>query len=108
VEFVERDFRSPDWGANLRNFDAVVTLQAAHEMRHKRHLVSFLVPTRERLSNEGTLLYCDHYMEPGSGKNPDLMHERAAQAVALREAGFVRVNRLLDEGGMALYSARRC
>ena len=108
VEFVERDFRIPDWGAGLRNFDAVVTLQAAHEIRHKRHFVSFLVAARERLRNAGTLLYCDHYMERGSGKNPDLMLDRDAQLTALREAGFMDVSRLLDEGGMALYSAKRC
>jgi SAM-dependent methyltransferase len=102
VEFVERDFRVPDWGASLRNFDAVVTLQAAHEMRHKRHLLSFLVAARERLTSEGSLLYCDHSMEPGTGKIPDLMHERDAQLAALHEAGFTSVNRLLDDGGMAL------
>lgn len=107
VEFVERDFRLPDWGANLQKFDAVVTLQAAHETRHKRHLVTFLVAARERLTSEGTLLYCDHYMEPGSGKNHDLMLERDAQPVALVAAGFSRIKRLLDEGGMALYSAQK-
>ena len=94
VEFIERDFRIPGWGANLRNFAAVVTLQAAHETRHKRHLVSFLAAARERLTSDGTLLYCDHYMEPGSGKNPDLMLERDAQPVALLEAGFSGIKRL--------------
>src|SRR5258706_5997419 len=107
LEIVEREFRIPGWGADLRKFDAVVTLQAAHETRHKRHLVSFLGAARERLTDEGTLLYCDHYMEPGTGKNPDLMHERNAQPAALHEAGFTHVNRILDEGGMALYSAEK-
>src|SRR5512142_1134334 len=42
VSFVVRDFREPDWAAELGAFDAVVTLQAAHETRHKRHLVPLL------------------------------------------------------------------
>src|SRR5579862_4752303 len=37
VEFVERDFKAIDWSMNLSSFDAVVTHQAVHELRHKRH-----------------------------------------------------------------------
>ena len=37
VTFVTRDFREPTWPDSLGTFDAVVTLQAAHETRHKRN-----------------------------------------------------------------------
>src|ERR1700722_15145419 len=42
VEFVCRDFRSPDWVRALGSFDAVLTMQAAHEVRHKRHVPALL------------------------------------------------------------------
>jgi len=35
VKFVKRDFRVPEWNAGLGKFDAVLTLQAAHETRHQ-------------------------------------------------------------------------
>jgi hypothetical protein len=38
VEFVELDFRAADWPKGLGLFDCVITMQAAHETRHKRHL----------------------------------------------------------------------
>jgi hypothetical protein len=105
VEFAERDFRRPGWGTGLGGFNAVVTMQAAHETRHKRHLPNLLRAARQVLIPDGTLLYADHYAEEGNGKNPALMAARDEQVEALYQAGFSNVQRLLDEGGMALYSA---
>lgn len=105
VTFVKCDFRSTIWGEGLGSFDAVATLQSAHEMRHKRHLVPFLMSAKQKLAKSGILLYCDHYAELESGKNPDLFVERDAQPLALAAAGFSEIRRLLDEGGMALYAA---
>ncbi len=103
VKFIQRDFRTPDWNLMLGKFDAVVTLQAAHETRHQDRLPDLLRRTRQCLKTGGLLLYCDHYR--GTLKNPVLYLERQRQPHALREAGFVHVKRLLDKGGMALYSA---
>ena len=104
VDFVECDFRSVGWSDGLGEFNAVVTMQAAHELRHKRHLLPWLGQVSERLISGGLFLYCDHYAEPGS-KNPDLYLTREEQPLVLRHAGFSRITPLLDEGGMALYSA---
>jgi SAM-dependent methyltransferase len=103
-EFVLRDFRAAEWSEGLGLFDAVVTLQAAHETRHKRHLPLFLARARQCLAPQGLLLYCDHYA--GGGKHTDLFLTAEAQPGALREAGFVQVAKPLDMGGMALFSAR--
>src|SRR3954467_11699886 len=35
VRFVERSFKSPGWSRDLGRFDAVITNQAVHELRHK-------------------------------------------------------------------------
>lgn len=104
VEFVTRDFRFPEWTDGLDPFDAIVTMQAAHEVRHKRHLPKLLTLVRAVIAPEGTLLYCDHYAE--GGQNPDLMVKRDEQPLALEHAAFTDIRRLLDKGGMALYAAR--
>ena len=105
VEFVERDFRAADWPKGLGLLDCVVTMQAAHETRHKRHLPDFLSRARQCLVPGGILLYCDHYWEAGTTKNPLLDVSAEEQPIALRDAGFTHVEKLLDMGGMALIAA---
>ncbi len=105
VEFVERDFRGTYWPNGLGLFDCVVTMQAAHETRHKRYLPDFLSRARQCLVPGGMILYCDHYWEAGTAKNPQLYATAEEQPLALRDAGFTRVEKLLDVGGMALFAA---
>jgi len=102
VTFVTRDFREPAWPDDLGTFDAIVTLQAAHETRHKRHLVPLLERARTVLAPGGALLYADHYLTPET-KLPALMPARADQPLALERAGFVDVELGHEEGNMALW-----
>jgi SAM-dependent methyltransferase len=102
VTFVTRDFREPAWPDGLGAFDAVVTLQAAHETRHKRHLVPLLQRARTVTAPGGTLLYADHYLTPAS-KLPGLSPARDDQPLALGRAGFVDVALCYEEGNMALW-----
>ena len=104
VTFVVRDFREPSWTANLGMFDVVVTMQAAHETRHKRHVVPLFERARTLLRSGGLLLYCDGYLH-AEANLPALVFERAEQPRALERAGFVDVRLLHDEGNQALYSA---
>lgn len=104
VTFVTRDFRAPDWFAGISAADAIVTMQAVHETRHKTRALPLLTQARTLLRTGGQLLYCDHYA--AEGQKPGLMLDRAEQAEVLRAAGYARVELLRDEGGMALYSAR--
>src|SRR5688572_26924179 len=78
VTFVTRDFRDPAWPSDLGMFDAIVTLQAAHETRHKRHLLPLLERARTVLAPAGVLLYADHYLTPET-KLPALSPARADQ-----------------------------
>jgi SAM-dependent methyltransferase len=104
VTFVTRDFREPAWPADLGTFDAVVTLQAAHETRHKRHLMPLLVRARTVVAPGGLLLYADNYLTPDT-KLPALAPARADQPLALERAGFVDVQLRHEEGNMALWCA---
>lgn len=103
VTFVVRDFREPAWPDALGTFDAVVTLQAAHETRHKRHLIPLLERARAVISPGGMLLYADHYATAES-KLPGLAPNREEQPVALERAGFSDVRLVYEEGNMALWS----
>ena len=102
VTFVTRDFRDAAWPIGLGTFDAVVTLQAAHETRHERHLVPLLTRARTVVAAGGVLLYADHYRTPET-KLPALFVARDHQPRALERAGFVDVHLRHDEGGMALW-----
>lgn len=104
VTFVVRDFREATWPANLGVFDTIVTMQAAHETRHKRHVVPLLARARTLLAPGGLLLYCDGYLHPDT-KLPALFFDRADQPRALERAGLVDVRLLHDEGNQALYAA---
>ncbi len=104
VTFIVRDFREPTWPANLGVFDAVVTMQAAHETRHKRHVVPLFERARSLLVPGGQMLYSDGYLHPET-KLSALSFERAEQPRALECAGFVDVQLLHDEGNQALYCA---
>jgi SAM-dependent methyltransferase len=105
VTFVTRDFREPRWPRDLGLFDAIVTLQAAHETRHKRHLVPLLERARTVLAPGCVLLYADHYLTPDT-KLPALAPARAEQPLALARAGYVEIRLHHDEGNMALWSGR--
>jgi SAM-dependent methyltransferase len=102
VTFVTRDFRDPAWPHDLGLFDAIVTLQAAHEARHKRHLVPLLARARTVVGPGGVLLYADHYLTPET-RLPALAPSRADQPLALERAGFVDVELCYEEGNMALW-----
>jgi SAM-dependent methyltransferase len=102
VTFVVRDFREPAWAEELGAFDAVATLQAAHETRHKRHLVPLLERARRVVVPGGVLLYADHYLTPET-KLPALAPTRDEQPVALARAGFVDVQLCYEEANMALW-----
>lgn len=102
LTFLARDFRIPEWRTGLSGLDAIVTLQAVHETRHKRAL-PLLAQARTTLRPGGQLLYCDHYFE--DGKRVGLTLDRAEQPEVIRAAGYEDVRLLRDEGGMALYTA---
>jgi SAM-dependent methyltransferase len=102
VTFVTRDFREPTWTTGLGTFDAIVTLQAAHETRHKRHLMPLLERARTLLAPGGIVLYADHYLTPET-KLPALAPTREAQALALEQAGYVDIELRHEEGNMALW-----
>lgn len=61
AEFVLGHFKQPGWSEPLASpFDAVVTMQAVHEIRHKRHVPALYRQIFEIVRPGGLLLVCDH------------------------------------------------
>jgi SAM-dependent methyltransferase len=105
VRFVERSFRDPSWSEGLGPFEAVVTLQAVHELRHKRHAVALHAQVRDLLAPGGRYLVCDHFVGPGAMDDSELYMTPDEQRAALEAAGFADVRCLLTKGTMVLHEA---
>jgi SAM-dependent methyltransferase len=105
VGFVQLDFKTPDWAAGLSSYDAVVTMQAVHELRHKRHAASLYKAVRRLLRPGGLFLVCDPVCGEGVAANESLYMSLEEHRHALREAGFYTC-KVRHEGGMVMYRAQ--
>ena len=106
VRFVERSFRDPTWSQGLGAFDVVVTHQAVHELRHKRHAPTLHAQVRALLAHGGRYLVCDHFLGEGGLSNDQLYMTVDGQRDALLRGGFERVEAVLVKGGLALHRAQ--
>jgi ubiquinone/menaquinone biosynthesis C-methylase UbiE len=105
IQFIERDFKQEDWYEGLSRFDCVVTHQAVHELRHKRHATQLHSQVRGILEREGLYLVCDHFVGDGGMTNPQLYMSVEEQKQALLAAGFTQVEEILTRGGLVLHRA---
>lgn len=105
IQFIERSFKEPSWPAGLGSFECVVTNQAIHELRHKRHAPVLHAQVRSLLSPGGMYLACDHFAGEEGMKNEQLYMTVAEQKQALLAAGFTSVEQLLVTGGLVLHHA---
>jgi SAM-dependent methyltransferase len=103
VRFVEGDFKQPHWTSDLATFDAVVTMQAVHELRHKRHAGALYRQVGTVLHPGGSFLMCDHYVGDGAMTDRALFMTLEEHEVTLRGAGFTHVHLLIQTGGLVLY-----
>lgn len=93
AHFVCRDFLDPAWTRDLGTFDAVLSMQAVHELRHKRRAATLYRQVAEVLVPGGVLVVCDHE-PPTAGARLTEAEIRALfstadeQHAAMREAGF--------------------
>lgn len=102
TEFVLADFLDAAWAEGLGTFDAIVTMQAVHELRHKRRAPTLYAQVREVLAPGGELIVCDG--EP-QGDRP-LGSTVAEQQAALAGAGFVDIDVIANIDRLYVISAR--
>jgi SAM-dependent methyltransferase len=106
LRFVRADFRDDDWMAKVGTVDAVFSMQAVHEVRHKYHVPALYEKVRSVLRPGGLMLICDHL----PGENPDarrsaLYMTSEEQLAAFNIAGLLNVTVHFVANGMALYKA---
>ena len=107
TQYIREDFRSDAWTDGLRGLDAVVTMQAVHEVRHKRHVPQLYGRIFSVIRHGGYFLVADHYVTEKNARNSELYFNSEEQRSVLTAAGFDRVTLVLDKGDMALYRAYR-
>lgn len=108
TQYVQADFRSTSWGTARGPFDFVISMQAVHELRHKRHAPALYARVGELLARGGVFLVCDHL--PGDAPSPTrnaLYMTLDENLRALSDAGFTHVRCLRNTHDMALLSAQR-
>lgn len=103
--FVESSFKEENWPVGLGAFDCVITNQAVHELRHKRHAASLHAQVRSILNPGGVYLVCDHFVGEGGMKNDSLYMSIVAQKEALQFAGFASIRQVIAKGGLVLHHA---
>jgi SAM-dependent methyltransferase len=106
VEFVLTDFRESNWMAHVDPPEVVVSIQAIHEVRHKRHVPRLYRQVATILHPGGMLLVCDHV--PGSNpsdRDAALFMTQEEQLQALTGAGFTDASLVFAKYDMALYRA---
>jgi SAM-dependent methyltransferase len=107
VRFIEADFKQAGWAKDLPSFHAVVTMQAVHELRHKRHAPNLYATVRSLLRSGGVFLMCDHFAGEGGMVDGELFMTPDEHADALKAAGFCHPVLLLKRGGLVLFRADR-
>lgn len=106
---VQVDFKRGDWMTAVEGpFDAVIAMQAVHEIRHKRHVPGLYRQVRELLVPGGLIAICDGV----PGNDPDLVRSNLymtanEQLAALTSAGFEQACHVDSLGRVAFVTARR-
>lgn len=106
ARLIERNLREATWTHGLGQFECVVTNQAIHELRHKRHASTLHAQVKDVLAPNGAYLVCDHYLGEGGMSNDQLYMTVSEQRDALVAAGFDRVEQVLLKGDLVLHLAR--
>ena len=108
VRYVLGDFTRDDWTAALSPpFDAIVTMQAVHEVRHKRRVPRLYAQARALLGPGGMLAVCDHTPPDDSARYRALHSTVLEQHAALAAAGFADLVTHLELHGLYLCSGTR-
>ena len=100
VRFVTRDFKESGWSAGLEKFEAVITNQAVHELRHKRHAAGLHFQVRNLLNTGAPYIVSDHFFGDDGLSNDKLYMTIDEHRHALLDAGFESVRLMTLSGSL--------
>jgi cyclopropane fatty-acyl-phospholipid synthase-like methyltransferase len=103
AEFVSADFRSEGWIWRVTApYDAVVSMQAVHEVRHKRHVPRLYGQVHGLLARDGAFLMADRVPEDDSPRSTALFMTEQEQTRALADAGFHNIRVVMSGDALVL------
>ncbi len=108
TRFLQADFKTDTWASVVNGpFDFVLSLQAVHELRHKRHaerLYQQIVPI---LAPGAEVLICDHLPDGAHSPRHRALYLSSAENLAtFAQAGLGHVEIVWADHHMAFYRAR--
>jgi SAM-dependent methyltransferase len=108
VHFVRGDFKRASWpGLLAPPFDAIISMQAVHELRHKRHVLALYHQAWSLLCPGGVLVVCDHAPPRSDPRSLALYSTEAEQHDVLARAGFGRITTHVAMHGQYVCSGAR-
>jgi SAM-dependent methyltransferase len=108
ASFVLESFKSEHWTRRVGGrFDCVVSMQAVHELRHKRHAPRLYEQVYQVLAVPGLVLICDHTPFDDSPTSIALYMSEQEQQQALADARFANVHVELAMNGLMLCAGER-
>jgi ribosomal protein S18 acetylase RimI-like enzyme/SAM-dependent methyltransferase len=108
ASFIQADFKAEDWVQRVAApFDCVVSMQAVHEVRHKRHVPELYRQIHQVMAASGRILICDHTPWDDTRWSTTLFMTEEEQIAALSGAGFVELGVALSINRLALYEGRK-
>lgn len=106
--FVLGDFRQEDWTSRTGGpYDAIVSMQAVHEVRHKRHVPRLYRQIHGVLATPGLFLIADRLPLDDSPRSTSLFMTENEQLDALTGAGFTKVRVLMSSDALVLCEGRK-
>jgi SAM-dependent methyltransferase len=107
TKYLRADFKHDVWPTAVGGlFDFVFSLQAVHELRHKRHAPRLYEQVRSVTASPGQLVVCDHLPDGAHTPRHRVLYMSVAEYLAvLAMAGFRDPTVVWSEHQMAMYRA---
>ena len=108
ASFVLASFKSGDWPRHVGGpFDCILSMQAVHELRHKRHALRLYEQAYDVLAVPGSIMICDHTPFDDSSNSTALYMTELEQQEALAGARFANVRIELRMDSLVVYAGER-
>lgn len=109
IQYIQASFKVSSWVNQVPTVpDVIVSMEAIHEVRHKRHVPRLYTEIASILPPHGVVLICDHLPADKSDREQSLYMAQHEQLTAFAMAGFLQRETRAFQSGLALYRAQLC